>query len=790
MKTFFISLFFLMTTIAVQAQVKIAGKVVDSTSNTVLPFASIQITTNTQNFQTTADENGVFTFNNMPTGMYKVAVQYIGYKAYLQDNINIQHDFNLTISIAAVTKTLKGVEVTGSKPFIVMKNDKIVVNVAQSPITAGQNVYETLLRAPGVTDGSGLKFRSKTLTVYINDRPTRMSGEELKAYLASMPANTIESIEVIPNPSAKYEAQDAAIVNIVLAKDKNLGTNGTVTAGVGMGRHPRYNGGLSLNYRSKKVNVYGSLDYMNTDIDNSTFTHRYLGQGFEVDDRQFANDKSQSATYKVGFDYTLSKKSSIGAMVRGVYSDRNREMENRSMLEFANTNKDSSSVLLSKGHYTTNAPNANIYYKTKVGKAGNDLNINADYFQNEKTLSEHFRTDYFDGTAKEAKMNNLMTNNSPGSSRVSSISADYTFHIKKAKFETGVRSIFTKTDNDAHWENFINGNWEEDLIRNNRFIYKENIYAGYVNMNQSIKKFDFSLGLRAEYTQSEGHSVTLQQTNENDYLSLFPTLGIYYNQSEKQQWSANYSRKIERFGFSIVNPFIIYQSQYAYYKGNPNIRPTFSDNFELGWTYNNEWMASVAWNRYYDVLANTFTKDGDVMVSTYENMPSANQVTMNLAYSKSLFKNKVYTSTTLGGIYAKYNADAASGLNNSTVSLSVMESVSWSFAKNWKSEVNAYYQSPLRFGAFDFKDYFIMSLGVSKTILDKKGTISFNVSDIFNTAKQKYASDSYNAHAFVRTNPETRIFRLVFSYRFGNQQVKAAKARRTVMDDVKRRMND
>jgi hypothetical protein len=762
----------------------ISGIIIDSISGHLLGNATVTIAKDGKELTSLNADKGSFRFAGLDSSaVYDVNIRYSGYYNQVLTSVKPSNTV-LSVYLVPEQKEMAGVTVSSAKPFIVQKNDKITVNVSQSPIVAGGNAYDAVKKAPGVTDFQQLQFRGKNVTVYINDKPSRLGGEELKNYLSSMPANTVERVEVIPNPSAKYEANGGPVINIILSKSKDLGTNGVFTAGLGAGRYPRLNSGVSLNHRLSNLNVYGSYDYLQNKSRNTTRINRSFNQLFSISDEQRSFDQVNSHSAKAGLDYTINKRSSAGVLVRGAFTERNKYSQNVSV-----STADSSSVVSNEGRSDISTIAANMYYRTKLGKTG-DLSVNADYFNYNKVRNDQFATRYFDGKQQEYATPYLLRAGAPANNEIQSFSADYTFSVKQVRFETGAKGVRTRTDNTSDWEKNANGGWENDIQKSNRFIYKENVYAVYGSASGSKGKFDIEAGLRMEYTDANGYSVTLKQENSTDYVSLFPSLSFSFNQSEKQQYSFSYRRRIERFGFDIVNPFIIYQNQYAFYQGNPFIKPSFSDNLSLGWTYGNEWTASLDYGHFTNALAEVYKKaaNGDAMISTYENIASADQLSLNLSYTKSLFQGRLTTSNTVGGLYAKYNAPAETELSNAALGVFVSSSNMVSIGKAWRGELSAVYYSPMQFGAYQFNPQFFASLGFSRTIMEKKATIGFSVTDIFNSNKQRYSVSSYGVQSMNRNMPETRFVKLNFTYKFGNKNVKAAKNRQTGIDDVKKRM--
>lgn len=242
-------------------------------------------------------------------------------------------------TITAKNGSLSAVTVTASKPFIEQQLNKLTIHVAQSPMAAGDNIYEVIRRTPGIREENGLKFNGKYAAVHINGTPTRLSAEELPTYLSSMPASSIEKVEITGTPSAKYEATGGAVINIILAKNKNLGTNGTYTAGAGAGRYGRYSTGINLNHRTARTNLYGSYDFMHNKNQGHTDAERFLQAGSQVNETIATLDNNNSHNFKAGIDYTFSASSSIGMLVRGSVITKNREVNNQSQLHYYTSSK-------------------------------------------------------------------------------------------------------------------------------------------------------------------------------------------------------------------------------------------------------------------------------------------------------------------------------------------------------------------------------------------------------------------------------------------------------------------
>jgi hypothetical protein len=769
------------------------GQVGDSLTKGALPNATVILKGKDTSFHALSTAKGSFHFSDLPAGTYTLSVVYIGYKTYTKEGVVLDGSMIAApadIYLALDQQRLKGVTVAGAKPFIVQKLDKIVLNVAESPVAAGGNAYEVVLRAPGVSEKDGLQFRSKKVIVLVDGRNTNLTGDNIKEYLSAMPSNGIERIEVLPNPTAKYDAAGGAVINIVSARNKKLGTNGTVTLGTGAGTYARYNAGAAINYRSKQINLFGSYDYLHAPSYLDNTSGRTLDGTTLIDENERDIRTRNNQAFKAGMDYDINKRNTFGILLRGMYNTRDREAENKAVQRTTGGTDPAYSTVATNGHATFFNPAVNIYYKSILDSAGKTLTVNADYFRYDKTSGENFLTRYFDSHFAEQRPFLQLKNNAPSNNIIKSATIDYVHPSKIATFEAGVKVNFNTIDNDILWQQQAGGKWLMDSAKTNHFIYKENINALYVNATKTIGKFDLQAGVRAEQTNTEGNSVTTGQVDKNSYLNFFPSLNVQYNQSEKQQFGFSYQEKIDRPKFDILNPFIIYRSQYSYFQGNPYLLPSISHNFELSYVHGNEWMAAFTYQHHEKVVADIFKKapSGDAVISTFENISSGEYLEGNVTYSKQLLHNKWTTVNTLGGFYAKYNSSSDIQLDNAQVTGYFSSNNIIQLPKGIKMELNGRYYSPMAFGMYHFNASYAVDMGFSKSILQKSGTIALNVSDIFNTLVSKYSILSSGLQMANVAKTESRFIKLQFTYKLGNRNVKASAARKTGIEMEKRRV--
>jgi hypothetical protein len=697
-----------------------------------------------------------------------------------------------TAESKSFTQDLKTVTVIAVKPFIVQKSDRLILNVAESPVAAGGNAYDVLLQVPGITDmGGALQIGGKPVTVLIDGRYTNLSGEELRNMLAAMPANGIDRIELLAQPPAKYEARGGAVVNIITTKSRKFGTNGTVTTGANVGCYAGYIGGISLNFRNNKINAWGGYDYQYNQRYSKKQSDRIVGANDHIVENVDEVYTRNNHSFKGGLDYAINAKNSIGLLVKGMCNLRNRDAATSSLHNQGGIVDDSISNVVAVGRARVFIPSVNLWYRLVIDSTGKELSVQADYFSYNKKWNEDFTNSIMNAYKETFGTPSLLRNYSPGKNMVRSLQVDYVHPVHGARIETGLKSTFTTTDNDIAWEQWQTANWKIDSTKTNHFIYREQINAAYVNVSKSIKKFDIQAGLRTEQTNTWGYSVTLDQTDKKSYFNWFPNVSVMYNQSAKQQFGFSYRKSIQRFNFDVVNPFILYKSRYSWYQGNPAIRPSISHTFRLSHTYNDRWFTSLSYSRYLHTLAEVYKTTGitGAVVNTSENLGSGDYIDGSVTLSKPLFNNKWLTTNTIGAFYVTYHSPVPE-YNNSAATAYLSSENMLLLGKGFRGEIQVSYYSPAIIGVVSYRSNWSANIGMSKTVLQNKATIACNLSDVFNTMAYRYSVQAPGLQTIEKSKAESRIVKLVFTYRFGNQSVKKAASRSTGIEAERRRMGE
>lgn len=706
----------------------------------------------------------------------------------------------------AAAKNLGGVTVTSKKPMVEVKADKTILNVEGTINALGQDALELLRKSPGVIvdKDDNLSLAGKTgVQVYIDGKPSPLSGADLASYLKSLQSSQIEAIELITNPSAKYEAAgNAGIINIKLKKDKTIGTNGSVNAGYAIGTYAKYNTGLSLNYRNKKFNIFGNNNF-NTSLNESNFK-LYREQGDSIFDQRnrILSRNKYSNNFKAGADVFLNKKSTIGFVVTGNISDNTTETEGPMNIIYGPTKTVSRLLRASSNNDAQrNNVNTNINYRYAV-PGGTELNIDADYGYFNIRSNQFQPNDYFDASGNTKLFSNVYRMISPTDIDIASFKADYERNFYKGRLGIGGKIGYVKTDNDFRRYDVIGSNEVYDKDKSNRFKYTENVNALYVNYNRPFKGFMVQLGLRMENTVSDGRSTGLKYNNNTgqydnydssihrNYTNLFPSAAITFNKNPMSQFGITFSRRIDRPVYQDLNPFEFKLNDYTFMKGNTQLRPQYTNSFGLTHTYKYKLNTQLNYSHVKDIFTQLVdTTDKSKSFITKKNLATQDIVSLNISYP---FQKKWYSFfVNMNSYYSLFKGDFGGGdrkVNLDVFALSFFMQNSFNLGKGFKAEISGFYNSPTIWqGAFKSKAIYGIDGGVQKTLFKGKGNLRVALSDMFRIMKWSGNNNFTGQFNEASGRWESRQFKLNFSYRFGNSQVKAARQRKSAVEEETKR---
>lgn len=751
----------------------------------------------------TADK-GDYQFANIAAGNYRINASYTGLQTSFSAPITVGAAETKVpdLQLVKLTANLGNVTVTARKPMIEVKADKMIVNVESTINAIGSDALELLRKSPGVSvdkdDNLGLAGKTG-VQVYIDGRPSPLTGQDLANYLKSLQSSQIESIELITNPSARYEAAgNAGIINIKLKKNKSLGMNGSANAGWSIGTYAKYNAGLSLNYRDKKVNLFGNYSF------NTGWNEQNLSLNRSVADSLF-NQKSlirvesPSHNMKVGMDYNIDKKSILGVMVNGSFTNFDAHTNSSTPIAYAPTGVVNRTLVANNSSSgVRNNLNENINY-TFTNTNGNVFAANADH-GNYHITGDQLQPNYYfspSNTLISSVIYQMMT---PADVEINSVKADWDKNLKKGKISFGGKSSYVTTDNDFQRYDVFASSKVLDRDRSNRFRYKENINAAYMSFMRPFKTIMIQAGLRMENTNIEGRSTGLKNVSgtyvpsdssfTRHYTDLFPSASISFTKNPMNQWTLSYSRRIDRPGYQDLNPFENKLDEYTSQKGNINLRPQYTNSFSVTNVLKGRLVSTLSYSHVSDLFTMLVdTADRSKAFITKQNL--ATQDIVNLSMSYPFQKGNYSLFSSLNTNYSKYKADYGAGrkVDIDAFGLNLVLQNSLKFAKVWAAELTAFYNAPTVYmGNFEGKSIYSISTGISKQVMQGRGSIKLAVSDIFNTLKFRGTINFSGQHTELQQQGETRQFRLNFNYRFGNNGVKASRQRANSTEEENKRV--
>lgn len=809
---------------------KIQGNLLDE-KNQALPFANVLLLKaidSTLVKGTISNEMGNFTFEQVKDHQYIISVSSVGYKKYFTQKLIISPENQSIeledIHVVLAANSLRSVTITAQKPLIEMQADKLIMNVENSIVATGNTVLELLQKAPGVVvdQNDNISLNGKTsILIYIDGKQTYMAASDLANLLKNMTSNQIEKLEIISNPSAKYDAAGKAIINIITKKDKNFGTNGSFNAGAttvfapivpvseansvlsykDLGQFSRYSTGLNLNNRKGKVNLFGNFNYGNVNGVNNSQVLRKVGDT-RYDQYAYSTTIVNYLNYKSGLDYFINKKTTVGFMINGNAGNFENPMPtvSNSYIKSSEGILQSSPITSSNVLYKWKNITFNGNFKHTFDSTGRELSADFDRsFYNNVGKERGLITHFFDNTYKEYGTPLKITNHIPNIYNITAGKIDYTLPFaNKTKLELGAKSSWVTSDNDFRY--FKNDS--VDVGRTNHFVYKENINAVYGIFHKEINtKWAIQIGLRIEHTKSEGKSINLSQGINRNYINLFPSVSLKQNINKNNELSYTFSRRIDRPSYNKLNPFIYFSDPYNYSIGNEKLHPQYTNSFGLNYTYKHAYVLSFGYSHTSDFMAEIYKNAIDdpaifakIKASTAGTNVDPAKITFittvnlatfnvaNLGFSFPITVTKwwnINNNFTL--LYVKYYGKVTNSVLDYEVKpYNFYSSHLFKLPKAYNLEASMWYNSKNIYGQIKVKEQYAINFGVKKTI--KAFDLRISVNDIF--ATNRFRGDvNTGGIIYNSSNKSTnRSIGISVNYKFGNSNVKSSRNRSTATE--------
>lgn len=808
-----ITVVFLALSIDSQAQMKngaISGTVIDGNTKTIesATITLLRAKDSSVAKMTVANKTGQFSFDGVWEGSYLVSITAVGhnrgYSEIFEINAATPSVKLKTIELVPAAKSLGAVTVTARRPLIEQKIDRTVVNVEASVTNVGTNALEVLEKSPGVSvdkDGNISLKGKQGVQVYVDGRPTYLSGADLANMLSNMNSSQLDQIEIMTNPPAKYEAAgNSGIINIRTKKTKQFGYSGSLSSTYSQGRLPKITNGFNFNYRKNKVNLFTNLsqnyrrNFQQLDIQRKFLesSTKEVISHFEQESKM--RDGGETYSAKIGMDYFASPKTTYGFVVNGFYSpgfftnksniriyDPLYQLQSRTLAQTGNDRK-------------WKHGGANLNFRHVFDSTGRELTADADYLAYRTSNQQDLINAYFTAQGVPTTKADTLLGNLPQEINIYSAKTDYLHPLKNgARLEAGLKTSFVRTDNNAQYDSLNYGVRVRDIGRSNHFIYDENVNAAYVNYSRPLgKKFNGQFGLRVENTNSKGRQLSTGETFKRNYTQLFPTVYLQYKANDKHSFVLNYGRRIERPDYEDLNPFILFLDKYTYEQGNPNLRPQFAHNIELSHNYKGFLNTTLNYTKATDLINEVLEQFPDRNETAVKKSNIASQEQFGIAVSAAGQIRKWWT----GNIYINlFNNKFKGVVNGDYVSVGATTALfnmsnQFKFAKTWTAELGGFYRTPGMDGVFKIFGIGMLNMGISKQVMKGKGTVRLSLRDILYTQKAKGTIKYSNIDAAFQQKRDSRQIALGFTWRFSKGKMNNTPKRKTGgADDEKSRVN-
>lgn len=726
-----------------------------------------------------ANSAGIAKFGNISAGDYTFSVSYTGYQV---QSSRLYHFPSKTVSdtlrLQPVTTNLSQVEITSKAKAIEVQKGKVIVNVDASVTNAGTTVLEVLEKSPGITvdRNGGIALQGKTgVLVTIDDKPTYLSGADLNNLLSSMSSNQVAQIELISNPTAKYDASgNAGIINIKTKKNKLKGFNGSVSTAFGQGVYSKNNNSLVLNYRIGKINTF--LNYSNAT--NHYLTDLYALRTYYDNNNNITALLKQPSyfkgtavnnTVKTGLDYSITPKTTIGFVATGMFI--RREGNNVSTASWMQPAGTVDSAIFTGNNNTGSFKNGavNINLRQEIGKSQN-IAADFDYLHysigSDQDFINHLLTP--DGYTEQTR------SNIPTSIKIKSGKADYTFKTdKNSTLEAGFKFSSSSTDNFAAYQNLLDGQWVDDNTKSNHFIYDENINAVYTSFERKMGKLSLQAGIRYEHTGYHAHQLgnTIQKDSafSRNYGQFFPSGYISYQADTANNFTFTASRRIDRPVFQSLNPFYFIINKYTYQTGNAYLLPQYSWNLEVTHQYKDLLTTTISYSNIKNYFSQLFLADTAKGILLYSQGNVGSTYTAGLSTALSVSPVKWWSVTA----QATYTYKRLKGFNGNDYTsninqLNLNANNQFHIGKTYTAELSGFYTTKAR---NDVQELLYptgqLSAGVARPILKNKGTLRFTARDLFYTNAMEGFTSFPNATEYFIIHRDSRVCTISLTYRFG-----------------------
>ncbi|ULQ55877.1 TonB dependent receptor [Flavihumibacter rivuli] len=749
-------------------------------------------------------KSGAFSFTPSGPDSLFLSISYVGHEpAYSRP---FRYEGN-TISLPGfrldpAQKQMEGVTVTAKKQMVEVRPNKTILNIEQSATAIGSDALELFRKSPGITvdkDDQISLYGKNGVQVMIDNKPTPLSAQQLSAYLKSIPAAQIEAIEIIQNPPSSLEAAGTGgVINIRMKKNKKAGFSGSVFTGLSASKHGRTESGLSLYYKKDRVNLYGNYSNANGYTESDFRITRLLKDSL-YDQQTKVLAKKNTHAFNTGLDYNFNSRHSIGFMMNGNFSGP--RSETYSLTPISHWPSGNTATLLAAGNFNrqrNTTINSNLSYAFR-DSAGRSLTLQADHGYYSIDQDQWQPNLFFDSAGKQPLYARNYIINSPSDINIYAFKADYNTKLGKGQLGFGGKVGYVVTNNTFDQFDEQNGRLTQDWKHSNRFGYKENVNAAYLNYNRQYKTLAIQAGLRMEQTvvkgiltsyEQHGQGINEKETSfKRDYIDLFPNLSLTYKAIANNQFTLSYAKRIDRPAYQNLNPFEYRITEYTYHKGSTELRPQYSQSISLTHTYKQRINTTLSYTRIKDVFGQLVdTASGNKGLLVHRNLANQDMVNLNISVP---FQYKNYSLfVNANSYYTRYEANFGEGrqIDLDAWAVNLFAQNSLRLKKGWTVELSGFYSSPSIWqGSLKTKSIWSVDAGIQKPVLKGRGTLKASVTDLFHSLKWEANSNFSGQQVWAKGQQESRQFKLNFTYRIGKGNVKQGPSRKTGTEEENQR---
>ncbi|MEO5995506.1 MAG: TonB-dependent receptor, partial [Chitinophagaceae bacterium] len=783
----------------------IKGKVQDDNAK-LLPYANVLLLATKDSVLVKGsgtDVYGNFAFDKIRPGRYFLSASRVGYKQVFSAPFTVAAGLNeLQIPILKLvleSKQLKEVTVLGKRPFLEQKIDRTVVNVSNSIIASGSTALEVLEKAPGVIvdrQNDQISLRGKEgVIVQIDGKQTFLPMADVVALLRSMPSDNIDRIELITNPSAKYDAAgNAGIIDIRLKKNNSVGTNGSLSLSGGTGRYDRERGNLQINHRTSKLNVFGNYSayrggsYLDFDITRS----QELGteQNF-IKSLSSIRLRDNGQNVKAGLDYFINKRTTIGMVWTAFWNDFTEQSPAHSIFR-RQENGPVYLHALSDKSITRNSSNqlGNLNIQHTFVKKQAQLSADFDIARFSRDFANALNTQTLIPATIPSPIAGLYTQ-MPTSINIGSIKIDYSQQLNTNwKMEAGLKASSVRSDNNVELKSGESGNLQKDTSLSNHFKYTEEVNAAYLNFSGKLsERSNLMAGLRAEHTHSVGNSLSLNNVVSRSYLNFFPSLFLSHTLDKQNTFTFSYSYRIDRPNYQNLNPARSYLDPYTYSSGNAYLKPQYTHSLELRHGYKEKIFTSFAASFIRDLQFYFIQPLDEKMTRRMpENIGNSEAYSLTLSFPVKVRNGWTIQGTLMGNYSAFDFTYKGSPIHVQQIAGRLNASNAFAFGKGWTGELAGWLNTPAVQAIQTSPWLGSLDAGVQK-LFSTKWKAKLSLQDILHTNQTRFKINAPGFSSGGSIARDTRVVMLNLTYSFGNQQLKSSRQRKTASEEEVQRTN-